>query len=361
MDVKGRAHWIAMLYYHAELTILRKAARDLARHNGLLSTTIRKARQFAEFEESARRILDEAHAQVVRELLELVQEAVQTGTRLAVTDLQALGYPATVMPAQRAIIELIAGDLVESLSPAPTRALRAISDVYQEVQALGSANVATGVTTRLGASQQMFDDLIRRGVTGFIDKAGRNWHLDSYAEMAIRTGAMNAQIESRMSTYADNGMDLVYVSDSPNECDLCRPWEMEILTLRGEPGKRVVQSVTGGAPVTVTVAGTLEDARAAGLLHPNCTHNITAYLPGATVDDYPKRDDKVLYELEQEQRYIERQIRHWKRREAAAIDTLAKHNARWKIVEWEDQLKYHITRHPGLRRRSERLNPFTAQ
>ncbi len=91
------------------------------------------------------------------------------------------------------------------------------------------------------------------------------------------------------------------VSDSPEECPLCRPWERRVLSLTG---------ATPGYP-------TKAEAIAAGLYHANCTHRHYLYIPGVSRDRVPQ-SNPVGYEQRQDQRKIERDIRRWKRRSAVA-------------------------------------------
>ena len=361
MDLSLRAHWIAQLYYYAELAVLERARADIRILGEGDITLAAKARQFTQFERDANRILTTAHRQVIRELNELLEEAVREGMAAAIMDLNELGFQTTIMADQQRIINLIAEDLASVLSPAPLRALRSISDVYQESQAISAAQVALGSRTRIQASQRMFEDLIRRGVTGFQDRAGRNWHLDTYAEMAVRTGTMNAQLSGKLEEYLAHSHDLVYVTDSPRECGMCRPFENRVLALAGVAGTRTVASMTTGQPVTVDVVATVEEARGAGLFHPNCTHGLSAYLPGATRHDAPKYDDPELYAATQTQRGMERNVRHWQRRMASAVDPVEQAAAGVKVQEWRAELKAHVAEHPGLRRRYERENPFRSR
>ncbi len=121
----------------------------------------------------------------------------------------------------------------------------------------------------------------------------------------------------------------------------CRPWEGRVLSLSGQVGAVIVPSVTGGDPVTVRVAGTLAEAKRAGLQHPNCSHRVTAYLPGATKLVAAQHDSEG-YAAKQEQRGIERQIRHWKRRESLALTDEARATARRKVRAWQGRLREHV-------------------
>lgn len=362
MGPQERAHWIASLYYHAEKALLRRAANEaLTLAEGISDSTIIKARQLAQFEQYARNVLNEAHAQVIQELHNLITEAAHAGRASALLDMRSLNYPARITPDQQGMIELLVRDLELTLNGVPAHALRHSVDIFQQVQATASGQVALGSLTRIDATQQALDALTRQGITAFIDKAGRKWGADTYTEMATRTGAMNVNIQARLDTYRRNDLNLVYVSDSPRECDLCRPWENTVLTLDGNTGPRQVGSFTTGQPVTVNVLATVEEARSAGLLHPNCTHNITAYIPGATRHDVPTKDNPDEYRATQKQRYYERQVRQWTLRRETAITIDARLLADTKIKEYGDLLDDLVAQSPAMRRRPEREDPFTAR
>jgi L-ascorbate metabolism protein UlaG (beta-lactamase superfamily) len=57
------------------------------------------------------------------------------------------------------------------------------------------------------------------------------------------------------------------------------------------------------------------------------------------------------YELRQQQRYMERQIRHWKRREAAAITPEDKAKATAKVRQWQGSMRQFIDDTGRLRQR----------
>src|SRR5690606_1568565 len=72
----------------------------------------------------------------------------------------------------------------------------------------------------------------------------------------------------------------------------------------------------------------------------NCTHSVSAYLPSVT--ERPKRAQLANpegYEIRQRQRYMERQIRRWKRREAAAITDEEREFARRKVRAWQAEIR----------------------
>jgi len=88
---------------------------------------------------------------------------------------------------------------------------------------------------------------------------------------------------------------------------------------------------------------TLAEAQGSGLFHPSCTHSVSAYIPGLT--ERPKRAQLANpggYEIRQQQRYNERMIRKWKRREAAALTDEEREFARRKVREWQAIQQKHL-------------------
>ncbi|WP_229880214.1 phage minor capsid protein, partial [Streptomyces echinoruber] len=162
-----------------------------------------------------------------------------------------------------------------------------------------------------------------------------------------------------MRTLTEHGVDLVVVSDAPRECPLCRPWEGRVLTISGPPGARTVEiehAIEDGRMVPVRVAGSLDEARAAGLQHPNCRHSVSAYTPGITRVEAATSDPDG-YRAGQRQREIERHVRKWKRREAAALTPEAQRAARAKVRAWQAAMRDHLADHPDLRRLRHREQP----
>ncbi len=157
------------------------------------------------------------------------------------------------VPGLQAVIELAA----EALEPvtggaATTGILRAATDAYRAVVAEASSHVVSGSLTRRQAAQRALDRWATRGVVAFVDRRGREWDMVSYAEMATRAASQRAMIAAHGATLRDNGVNLVIVSNAPQECKRCRPWEGKVLTLGPSDGRNK----------------SLADAQAAGFMHP---------------------------------------------------------------------------------------------
>ena len=197
--------------------------------------------------------------------------------------------------------------------------VRSITDGYRSVVYGVSTLVTTGVTTRLEASAKALERFAKSGITGFKDRAGRQWNMGSYAEMAVRTSTAQASVEGHIETLVANGHNLVIVSNSPEECPMCRPWEGKVLKLdaaRPDPYP------------------SLDEAIAGGLFHPNCTHRLGAYIEGLT-KPMENTENPMGYEDRQKQRYNERMTRYWKRREALAVTDKDKAYCRSAVKKWQ--------------------------
>ena len=85
--------------------------------------------------------------------------------------------------------------------------------------------------------------------------AAGNLVFDTYVEMATRTAVGRAAVEGHVNRLVGRGFSLVMVSDAPQECELCRPFEGKVFSI-GD----------GVAPEGVTVLMPLDEARARGLV-----------------------------------------------------------------------------------------------
>jgi hypothetical protein len=237
--------------------------------------------------------------------------------------------------------------------------LRWAEDAYRTVVAKTAlVDVSLGLAARRAASQRAWSELLAQGVTGFTDKAGRNWNLATYVEMATRTGAAQAAVEGHMAQLGKLGVDLVIVSNAPQECIRCRPWEGKVLSRGGPAGRRTVDvehATRDGEMVQVQVAGSVDEAIAAGLLHPNCRHNLSAYLPGLTRTP-TNTEDPDGDAARQKLRALERKVRAAKLQQAAAIDPATATAAGAKVRALQAEIRDHVTatEHLGIRRKSER-------
>ncbi|MFH8530467.1 phage minor capsid protein [Streptomyces tendae] len=348
------------LYAGAEERLLGIIARQLAQGLDAPGWAEKKLAAIQTLRRASQGVVDELGKAVTLEIFDVVAEAYSTGARAGVAELGALSDDARrlvddVTPNAQAV-DRLAQQTVDVVTDRHRSILRTIVDKFRAVVAEVTATPLLGTGTRRQATQDAMRRWADEGVTSFRDRSGRRWQLSSYAEMAVRTSVGRAAVEAHTRTLADAGMDLVIVSDSPRECPLCRPWEKQVLSISGPSGRRTVEVEHGtedGRMVSVRVAGSLAEARSAGLQHPNCRHSVSAYTPGITrVGE--ARSDPEGYEAGQRQREIERTIRKWKRQEAAAVDPVAQRAARAKVRQWQKTQREHLAAHPDLRRNPTR-------
>jgi hypothetical protein len=209
--------------------------------------------------------------------------------------------------------------------------------MYWVGQLLGRLVAALRTPTPLPSADDTLQKAAGRGVTGFADSRGRSFGLDTYVHQTVQHQAGQASIEGFTARLADEGDDLVIVTESPHPCPLCDPWEHRILSVSGADPKR---------PSMAT-------AREAGLFHPNCHHTVFRWYPGFVWHPHSLTNQPGTYEATQRQRDIERHIRSWKRREAAALDDVTRLKARAKVRQWQAELRTHLAVE-GLKRSRQR-------
>jgi hypothetical protein len=281
-----------------------------------------------------------------------VRDRRAVGRRLADVDKNLVNSPSILR-----LSASLAPALDRKLAATHLQVVRSAGDIYQHaVAAMSVPGVLAGVATRREATQKALDHLWRKGITGFVDKAGRGWNLASYVEMATRTTTSHAAIQAHLDQLGQQGMDLVMVSADGAPCPICRPWEGKILTTGSASGAQTIEraSELDGSPVKVHIDGSTSEAIAAGLFHPSCRHRFITYLPGLTAPIETAGEGGALYQAEQQQRGLERQARRLAVQQAGAVDSDAAKRYAAAYRAKRAEIKAHVDDHPGLRRKTER-------
>lgn len=239
----------------------------------------------------------------------------------------AYGLPDSVMNdvvpehVQRMILET--NNLIDGTS---FQILRNTQDAYRQVIAETSTSVLAGSETRVQAAQSALNKFSAKGITGFVDRIGRNWDIASYVEMATRTATSRAALQGHVDRQTAIGNDLIMVSSFGATCPICAPWSGKVLSISGKDPRYP----------------SLDLAKSSGLFHPNCKHTITAYFEGMDYVEPERAYNPDLYDAIQKQRYHERQIRKWKRVEAVALTPEAKARAARKVSAWQEVQRKHV-------------------
>lgn len=358
-EVEDVAATVAQLYGEAERAITHRITRQLAQGVDAPGWATAKLDAIGALRTAARTIVAGLTVGVSEVLRAGMARVYRNGWGDALADVADLFAPDSGIGAaarrarQRvpgtAAVEALAASLVRDLRPVHDRIVREPLDAFRAVVGAATARTLTGVSTRREAAQAAWTGLVGRGLVRFTDKGGRDWRLTSYVEMATRTVTARAATQGHVDALTAIDSRLVYVSDAPQECEMCRPWEHQVLSLWGDSGLLYVPHELTGELVAVEVAADLETARALGLHHPNCRHSINAYFPGVT-RLRPAQADPEGDRARQRQRYLERRIRHAKEREAAAFTDDARAAARRRVRDAQAALRDHLAEHPQLKR-----------
>lgn len=333
-----QARAVSAVYYDAERELLRVVSEALVAR---LGEPEYQGVRFGEIRE----LRKEADA-VVRRLERLAAKLITTGVNAAwrrgmqraVTDLARLGVRKGIGQGQ-GVMEL-ARQTVQRVSNVHLGALRMAEGVYSQVIGQVTARALTGAETRRQATSRALAMFARRGIHGFTDSSGRSWSMSAYAEMAVRTAMARAAVDGHLTTLRENGVDLVIVTRLPFTCERCSFWEGKILTQSGRIGWRKEESAISDDMVDVLVEGTVEQARAAGLLHPGCGHNLGAYLPGVTKRP-PVQPHPASYRDSQKMRRLERDLRSAKREATVALDADDRRRAEARANQLNERIKEH--------------------
>lgn len=334
---------VGRVYAQAERDIIQRIANRLKKDKTLTieQWEIRKLRELQTLRSGIeKQIVAKLSNFNEKELQPIIQELYNQGSKDAVADLRKV-YPITEITEDfgkidEATVANYVKALKGNLDSTHLRIVRSADDVYRQAVSRGVETVLTGSGTRVEGTQRVLNEFANKGVAGFIDKSGRSWSLKSYAEMATRTVSARARVDGTLNRFEQNGEDLVIVSAHAESCPICDPWESRIL------------SISGNSEEYPSVA----EAESAGLFHANCTHNVTLWVEGLTTKSEPV-DSTDNYKERQQQRYNERQIRKWKRREAGAMTEQEYQKAKSYTQKWQEKQREFID-NTGRYRKYER-------
>ena len=338
---------LAQAYRDAEANILRLIAQALEK--GAEGTGNYYKAQYSE--------LSKIRHDVDAELAAALSKTNQELAGLLAANSQgaaAAAVPGVMPPAiNTEAINALTLETAASMASMKSGVLRSVNDTFRKITRVVSTRGIMSGETMKDRLQAALNEYAAKGLTAYTDAAGRQWKIDSYAEMALRTATNRAQNQGRTEQFKTYGINLIRTSQHMGCSDLCLPYQGKILSLDGRTGTVTEVDPATGNNVTVTITATMDNAIANGYHHPNCRHTDTAYIPG-TPDPEPVKTDEEEAAAEQAQRYNERQIRAWKRREAVAITPQDKSRASAKVRQWQAQQREHLKRNPWLQRRYDR-------
>lgn len=246
-------------------------------------------------------------------------------------------------------LEALQETVKNDLKKAQHGVLRKMDDVYRQVIYKAEMNMAAGAKTLPQAIDMATKEFLSKGINSIDYSNGRRVSITAYAEMALRTASQRATFLGEGKKRDEWGVYTVVMSAHANCSPMCLPYQGTVMiddvytSLSKEDAAKLAKE-TGYV--------LLSEAMKNYAFHPNCRHTLATFFPGISSVPQPVDDEKAIenYNAEQRQRYMERQIRKYKRLEAGTLDenTQAKYSA--KVKEWQSKLREHLKANPQLRR-----------
>lgn len=355
--VEAPAEVVAKLYRDAELRVLRRVVEFLNDGIGAPDWAQTKLARLQSVRDVVLRELASVDVRAADALADEIAAAYRRGGAEAVADLRGvLAGQVPVVAQQTYAVRALADDIVNGVKSTRLPVLGFVDGVVRESVARAVAGGLTSAAARRAAGQEALDDLLRGGLQGVRLPSGRKMSMVDYVSMATRTGIGNAQREGHTRTQLDAGLNLIAVQPGPRACDICDKWARRILSLDGSSGRLEARDWRTGGTISVSVDGTIEEAIADGLEHPNCRCSRRTFVPGATDPSSLERPpwDADAYEAQQRQRQIERQIRNWKTREATAMSPELEKRARDRVKSYQKKQRELLSANDFLKRQSAR-------
>ena len=183
--------------------------------------------------------------------------------------------------AQTAIVEQLVNNLLADIDEAAQTAFKSAEnylnvgrkedDLFRKLALELTANKEAGVASRQTVQNMMAAELNAKGVTAFVDKAGREWSLESYCSMATRTTGRQAQVAAALT--ADD-WDLWEIVKIGSTCPLCSAYEGRVYSKSGTDPDYPPLAMAFGK---IDPVGSNDLSNTWLNLHPNCLHTLIRY------------------------------------------------------------------------------------
>lgn len=121
------------------------------------------------------------------------------------------------------------------------------------------------------SSQDLVKEMETNGITGFTDKAGRKWSMQTYGNMAVRTTARQAEVAALLTS---DEYDLWQITKVGTTCPVCAPLEGRVYSKSGTNPDYPPLTVAFGK---VDPYGSNDLSNTYLNIHPNCLHSLVKY------------------------------------------------------------------------------------
>lgn len=250
-------------------------------------------------------------------------------------------------------LEALQKSVKNDLKKAQHGVLRKMDDVYRQTIYRAEVNMTAGAKTLNQAIDMATKEFLEKGINTIEYSNGRRVTVSAYAEMALRTASQRATFLGEGKKRDEWGVYTVVMSAHANCSPMCLPYQGtvmidDVFTAITKEDAAKLSKETGYI--------LLSEAMKNHAFHPHCRHTLATFFPG--VSSLPvipdEKEATKNYNAEQRQRYMERQIRKYKRLEAGSVDEQNQAKYGSKVKEWQDRLKQHLAENPQLRRDRQR-------
>lgn len=196
----------------------------------------------------------------------------------------ANGYKnaAGLTASQFGIVQQLSNNLLGDIVEASVTAQKNIEKTFQvgrreagKIRETALKSVAEARAAGYGsgkAAVSMAKELRSAEITAFTDKAGRNWSLQDYCNMATRATARQAEVSAILT--ADPDHDLYRIVKNGSTCPICAPLEGRVYSRSGtNPDYPPLASAFG----KIDPNGSNDLSNTYLNIHPNCLHALVKY------------------------------------------------------------------------------------
>lgn len=198
----------------------------------------------------------------------------------------AAGYAnakALISPARSRAVEILADNLLGQVEEMAQTAYQSTasklflvgrleSDLFRQIgieKAVESLAEGRGALTK---TEEVIQAVKEQGITAFVDKAGHEWSLRSYGNMAVRTTVRQAQVAAVLTD--DDEQDLYEIIKIGTTCPICAVYEGRVYSKSGtSPFYPPLSDAFG----KIDPAGANDLSNSFLNIHPACQHSLVPY------------------------------------------------------------------------------------
>ena len=367
---------VVSIFQDIELDLIKSMKRNMKRHIGeemqeginWSQWQAEMLKGLTEYKEANRDMLKGYFSTINDEIDELIKQAYATGeSEQEIEILEAIknGYQAkqkdtlegAFFKANKEKLNALIKSTNNDFKTAEKAILRLTDDVYRKTIFRTQMFYNTGAKSLWQAVDMATKDFLSAGINCIQYKNGARVNIASYAEMALRTANKRANLMGSANKREEWGIHTVKVTSHNSACPMCAEWQ----------GKVYIDDVYGAGTARESKASgypLLSMAVKGGMFHPNCRNGCSTYYEGINQEPKePTEEQKAemihRYDLMQQQRLCERNIRKYKRLENGCLDADDVTRYAGKKQEWIGEYNKLIASNPDvLRVEPERLKLY---